>query len=132
SQVVTPDGLSLDGAPHRLLTADQAWDGGVIERPAAIPAARGGWWLFHAGNNWQLAAYGTGLAYCPTLSGPCRHATAGPFLATSGTRSSPGGLDVFTDLGGARWAVFATWSRPARNGRFYCCRTVQPAPIVST
>jgi hypothetical protein len=126
------DGLTLAGPPHRLLTADQPWEGGVIERPVAIPAAHGGWWLFHAGNNWQLAAYGTGVAYCPTLSGPCRDASPGPFLATTGTQYSPGGLDAFTDLRGTRWAVYATWSRPARHGRFYCCRSVRLAPIVST
>jgi hypothetical protein len=132
AQDLTPDGRSLRGTPHRLLAADQAWEAGVIERPAVLPAARGGWWLFHAGNNWQLAAYGTGLAYCKTLAGPCRNATRGPYLATRGSAYSPGGLSVFTDLHDRQWVVYATWNRPPRNGRFYCCRSVELAPVLSS
>jgi hypothetical protein len=130
-QDVTPDGLHLRGEPHRLLGADQSWEGGVIERPVVVPAAHGGWWLFHAGNDWEHAAYGTGLAWCPSLRGPCRDATVGPFLATRGVQYSPGGLDAFTDLHGTRWVVYAVWSRPARHGRFYCCRSIELAPVES-
>jgi hypothetical protein len=32
---------------------------------------------------------------------------------------------------GALWAVFDTWNRPVRNGRFRHCRSVQPAPVLS-
>jgi hypothetical protein len=129
---LTGDGLGLVGPPRRLLTADQVWDGGVVERPVAIPAAHGGWWLFHAGNDWQLAAYGTGVAYCRTLRDRCRDATHGPYLASTSTQYSPGGLDTFTDLRGTRWAVYATWSRPASHGPFYCCRSLQLARILSS
>ncbi|HEX9546446.1 MAG TPA: hypothetical protein VF942_03865, partial [Acidimicrobiales bacterium] len=131
-QDVRADGLLLLGHPHRLLGADQSWEGGVIERPVVIPATHGGWWLFFAGNNWQLAAYGTGLAYCPRLTGPCRDAQQGPFLATRGRQYSPGGFDSFTDPHGARWVVYAIWSRPARHGRFYCCRSVELARVLSS
>lgn len=98
----------------------------------AVPAEHGGSWLFHAGNNWQLATYGTGLAYCPTRDGLCRDATPSPYLAAKGTQYSPGGLDTFVDLRNQRWAMYATWSRPPRNGHFYCCRSVELAPILST
>jgi len=130
-QELAPDGLRLVGQPQRLLGADQAWEAGVIERPVAIPAAHGGWWLFHAGNNWQLAAYATGLAYCPTLTGPCRDATPGPFLATQANQYSPGGFSAFTDPEGARWVVYAIWNRPPRGGRFYCCRSVELARLAT-
>src|SRR5579885_3290037 len=105
SQTVSANGLHMTGSPHRLLGADEGWEAGIIERPVAVSASNGGWWLFHAGNIWQLAAYGTGLAYCTTLSGPCRDATPGAFLATHGTEYSPGGLDTFVGLDGTRWAV---------------------------
>jgi beta-xylosidase len=130
-QDLASNGLHLAGQPHRLLGADQPWEAGVIERPVALPTAHGGWWLFHAGNNWQSATYGTGLAYCRTLTGPCRNATPGPFLATNGNQYSPGGLDTFIDLHGTRWVVYAIWNRPPRNGRFYCCRSVELARLVN-
>jgi hypothetical protein len=131
-QDLTPDGLRLVGVAHRLLSADQGWEGGVIERPVVTPAVGGGWWLFFAGNNWQLAAYGTGLAFCPTLAGPCTDAKRGAFLDTRDQLYSPGGFDTFTDFHGTRWAVYAIWSRPPRHGRFYCCRSVELARLVSS
>ncbi len=131
-QDLSPDGLRVVGPPHRLLSADQGWEGGVIERPVVIPAKHGGWWLFHAGNNWDRAAYATGVAFCPTLTGPCRDAKQVPFLSTLGSQYSPGGLDAFTDLHGVRWVVYAIWNRPSRNGRFYCCRSVELARLVSS
>lgn len=131
-QPLAADGLSLTGTPHRLLVTDQPWEGGVIEEPAMLPASRGGWWLFYSGNIWDLAAYGTGLAYCRTVDGPCRKTASGPVLQTSGGQASPGGLETFVDGSGTRWAVYATWNRPARNGRFYCCRSLDLARVTSS
>ena len=129
-QQLRSDGLALTGQPHRLLTADEPWQGGIIENPALLPASAGGWWLFYSGNRFDVAAYATGLAYCPTLTGPCRETSSRPFLAGTGTQYSPGGLDFFHDAKGALWASFATWNRPSRNGRFYCCRSLNIAPVV--
>jgi len=131
-QPLAADGLTLTGVPHRLLVADQPWEGGVIEEPAMLPASRGGWWLFYSGNVWDRAAYGTGLAYCRSIDGPCRKTASGPVLQTSGGQASPGGLETFVDANGARWAVFATWNRPARNGRFYCCRSLDLARVTAS
>jgi hypothetical protein len=131
-QNLTASGLAVTGAPHRLLTADEAWQGGVIENPALLRATQGGWWLFYSGNNFELEAYGTGLAWCPSLTGPCRETSTRPFLASAGRQYSPGGLDFFTDAGGRRWAAFATWDRPPRHGRFYCCRSVQLSRVLSS
>ena len=129
AQDLRADGLQVTGSAHRLLTADRSWQGGVIENPALLRASAGGWWLFYSGNQFDLAAYGTGLAYCPTLSGPCQETADKPFLAGTAAQFSPGGLDFFTDSKGATWAMFATWSRPPRNGRFYCCRPVSIARV---
>jgi hypothetical protein len=134
-QQLTPDGLGLVGAAHQLLTADLAWQGGIVEEPAVIPADNGGWWLFYSGNFFDRPEYATGLAYCRTLEGPCRDQGDGPFLATAALRQekqfAPGGLETFHDAAGARWAVFDTWNRPTRNGRFYCCRSLQLARVLS-
>jgi beta-xylosidase len=131
-QDLRPDGLALVGEAHRLLTADRPWQDGVIENPAMLPASRGGWWLFYSGNRFDSPAYATGLAWCQRLAGPCREVSDHPFLAGSPTLQSPGGMDFFRDAAGRRWAAFATWNRPPRHGRFFCCRSVELAPILST
>ena len=107
----------------------------MIEEPAAVPAADGGWWLFYSGNHFDLPAYATGLAYCIDLAGPCREVSRDPFLTTAALaeagQSAPGGLETFRAADGRLWAVFDTWNRPARNGRFRCCRSLQLAPVSS-
>ncbi|HEV7535549.1 MAG TPA: glycoside hydrolase family 43 protein [Acidimicrobiia bacterium] len=134
-QALTADGLGLAGVPHRLLSARQRWENKIIEEPAVTPAADGGWWLFYSGNHFDTPGYATGLAYCPSLEGPCRDISDRPFLATAGLgvegQSAPGGLETFRDGHGALWAVLDTWNRPVRNGRFRCCRSVLLAEILS-
>jgi len=134
-QGLTADGRGLVGAAHRLLTASQDWQGGIIEEPALIPADGGGWWLFYSANFFDRPEYATGVAYCPTIAGPCRETGDGPFLATPALQQekqfAPGGLETFRDDKGTLWAVFDTWNRPTRNGRFYCCRSLQLAPVLS-
>jgi len=135
-QQLTPDGLRVTGTAHRLLSADQPWHGGIVEEPAVLPASGGGWWLFYSANSFDKPEYATGLAYCPSLSGPCRATSQGPFLDTAALKQerqfAPGGLETFTDAHGALWAVFDTWNRPPRNGRFRCCRSLQMAPVLSS
>jgi len=135
-QQLDADGLGVAGTPHQLLSATQPWEGGIVEEPAAIPASGGGWWLFYSGNAFDQPEYATGLAYCPTLSGPCRPTSDGPYLATPALQQqnqfAPGGLETFRDAKGALWAVFDTWNRPPRNGRFRCCRSLQLARILSS
>lgn len=66
------------------------------------------------------------------MSGPCRDLSATAFpLVTSPGQNAPGGLETFRDANGTGWAVYHTWNRPSRNGRFYCCRSVQIARIRS-
>ena len=131
-QPLASDGLHVVGTAHRLLVADQPWEGGVIEEPAMVPASRGGWWLFYSGNVWDVTAYGTGLAYCRSIDRPCQKTASGPVLKTHSGQASPGGLETFVDAHGNRWAVYATWNRPARNGRFYCCRSLDLARVLSS
>jgi beta-xylosidase len=135
-QGLTKDGLGLVGPAHRLLTSEQQWQGGIVEEPAMVPAARGGWWLFYSGNFFDRPEYSTGLAYCPKITGPCTEAQGGPFLTTAQLgqqrQFAPGGLETFHDAHGTLWAVLDTWNRPTRNGRFYCCRSLQLAPVRST
>lgn len=132
-QRLSPDARGVTGQPHLLLTANEPWQGGIIENPAMLSARGGGWWLFYSGNRFNLAAYGTGLAYCPTITGPCHETSPGPFLTHTGsaTQHSPGGLDFYRDSHGRVWAALAAWNRPARNGVFYCCHSLDVAPVLS-
>src|SRR5438105_2803680 len=132
---LTADGLGFTGDAHRLLTATRSWQGGIIEEPAVTPAADGGWWLFYSGGFFDKPGYATGLAYCRDLTGPCREPSERPFLATPALEEegqfAPGGLETFLDGDGTLWAVFDTWNRPTRHGRFYCCRSLQLARVAS-
>jgi hypothetical protein len=130
-QDLAPSGLAVTGHPHRLLTADRPWQAGIVENPAMISAAGGGWWLFYSGNRFDRAAYATGLAWCRSLQGPCREATTGPFLSGTAVGFSPGGVDFFRASDGEVWAAFATWSRPSRGGQFFRCRQLDIAPVLS-
>jgi hypothetical protein len=134
-QQLDTDGLGLVGRPHELLRATQPWQAGIVENPAVVPATGGGWWLFYSGNSFDLPGYATGLAFCPTLEGPCHDTSAEPFLGTAALQQdrqfAPGGLETFRDAEDRLWAVFDTWNRPPRNGRFRCCRSVQLAQVLS-
>lgn len=134
AQQLTADGLGLTGKPHRLLGSDQPWQRGIVEAPAMVPAAAGGYWLFYAGGNWNSAAYDTGLAYCASVTGSCVETSASPFLATGPAVISPGGLDTFTDHHGHLVAAFTALiqvNSTRHPGRHFYNRVVDTAPVLS-
>ncbi len=108
-QQLSPDGRSLTGDPHRLLAVDRDWQRGIVEGPAMLPRTDGGWWLFYAAGAWQSGSYGTGVAVCDTVAGPCRPTSPGPLLSSRPGAVSPGGLETFRDLDGRLRAVFSTF-----------------------
>ena len=135
SQQLSSDGLSLRGEPHRLVGDDASWEQGTVEAPAMVAASASGYWLFYAGGNWSRPdQYATGLAYCPTPTGPCQETSTRPFLTTTPNDISPGGLDTFTDQRGQLWAAFtslvpvpSTW----HPGHVYYNRVLDIAPFLS-
>jgi beta-xylosidase len=134
SQELSVDGLSVRGPVHRLLGATEPWTKGIVEAPAMVPAAKGGYWLFYSAGSWDSNRYGTGLAWCATVSGACSATTDRPFLATGAGLISPGGLDTVTDGHGRLWAAFtalvlvpSTW----HPGRYYYNRVLDVAPFVA-
>ncbi len=106
---LSPDGRSLVGPTHLLLTATRPWQQGIIEGPAMLAASGGGWWLFFSGGAWRSGSYGTGVAWCRTLSGPCSEAADRPLLASAPGAVSPGGLETFLATDGTLWASFSTF-----------------------
>jgi hypothetical protein len=132
-QPMAPDGLSVIGAPTRLVTADQAWEHGIVEGPAMLASTKGGWWLFYSGGTWQSNTYDTGIAWCATVSGPCRKAADGPLLASTPTAVSPGGFDTFVDAHGKLWASYSAFpDRPANaEAAMAENRVLEIAPVLS-
>ncbi|HET9077867.1 MAG TPA: glycoside hydrolase family 43 protein [Acidimicrobiales bacterium] len=131
---LAPEGLGLAGPAHPLMGTDEPWDAGVVEAPAMIPATSGGYWLFYSAGRWDSQQYGTGLARCRTVTGPCVDTSDRPFLYTSGGMVSPGGLDTFTALDGRMWAAFtALVAVPSQwhPGRVYYNRVLDIAPVLS-
>ena len=106
-QDLRPDGLATDG--RRPPTADRrpALAGrrrSRTRRCCATPRAGGG--CSTRATSFDTAAYGTGVAYCPAITGPCRD-DRGAFLSTAAGQFSPGGArDVprpdRRDVGGVR------------------------------
>ncbi|HEX6392737.1 MAG TPA: glycoside hydrolase family 43 protein [Acidimicrobiales bacterium] len=134
SQKLSGDGLDLIGEAHRLLDASAPWTRGIIEGPAMVPSVAGGYWLFYSGGGWESSSYGTGLAHCATVTGPCADTSGKPYLATSGSLISPGGLDTFIGRDGRTWAAFtalvlvpSTW----HPGRYYYNRVLDVAPMLT-
>jgi len=132
-QTLAPDGRSTTGAPVRLISADQAWEHGIIEGPSMLADTNGGWWLFYSGGTWQSNTYDTGVAWCVTVSGPCRKPTDQPLLASTPTAVSPGGLDTFVDSQGKLWASYSAFpSKPAdARAAMASPRVLEIAPVLS-
>jgi hypothetical protein len=133
SQTLRADGLAVTGTPHSLLQADEKWQQGVMEEPAAIPNSAGGWWLFYSGGFYNGPGYAIGIASCRTLSGPCEERSKSPYAASVPGQRSPGGLETFVDLQGRLRVVFDTWTRPPdANGHYDCCRAIDLATVTNT
>jgi len=131
-QQLTPDGLHLTGPTHHLLSADEPWQQGNVEAPAMVRATGGGWWLFYSGSSWRTSTYATGLAWCPTVTGPCRETLDHPFLGTAASARTPGGLETFRDSRGAEWVAFtSTVLQPSRrrHRHYFENRVLDVAPL---
>jgi beta-xylosidase len=134
AQQLSPDGLSLLGQPRRLISTDAAWEHGIVEAPAMVAASSGGYWLFYAGGDWNSNRYGTGLAFCVTVTGPCAETSSRPFLGTTKSVISPGGLDTVRAHNGQLWAAFTALvlvPSPWQPGRDYYNRVLDIAPVLS-
>ncbi len=132
-QSLGPDGLTLTGSPVRILGADQAWEHGIIEGPAMLASTKGGWWLFYSGGTWQSNTYDTGVAWCATVSGPCRATSDVPLLASTPTAVSPGGFDTFVDGTGKLWASYSAFPHQPADARAAMAedRVLEIAPVLS-
>jgi hypothetical protein len=107
SQPMAADGQTPSGSPTTLASADQPWEGGVVEGPSMV-AAGGRYYLFFSANQWLSSSYAIGYAACVSPLGPCLKAP-GPWLASGGDVAGPGGQEFFTDPSGRVWMSLHAW-----------------------
>lgn len=106
---LSSDGLSLTGAPVKLLKQGRSWEGNLIEAPSLVK--RGGEYvLFYSANDYSTDRYAIGTATASAITGPYK-ASDEPFLSSASSKGryvGPGGQSVVT-FKGADWLVFHSW-----------------------
>lgn len=109
SQGLAPDGLSMVGAPRRLIDADREWEDGIIEAPSMAPVA-GTWLLLYSGNSWNSSRYAVGYALCYGPQGPCGK-PEGDNLALRSTYvvEGPGSAEMFRTPDRELKVAYAGW-----------------------
>jgi len=104
-------GFAPGSAAREVLATSQPWEGDVIENPSMVRYG-GRWLLFYSANEWDSAAYATGVAFCDSPTGPCYKSPANPVLASSGSMLGPGGPDAFVDAQGSLRLAHHYWNAP--------------------
>ncbi len=118
AQELAADGLSLLGAPVRLLRNEHAWEGAVIEAPTMLLYA-GSYFLFYSGNDYGGTPYAVGYATCAGPIGPCTAAPENPILksrATAPVLIGPGHTSIFL-VGTQHWMAYHAWEVLANGQR---------------
>lgn len=105
-QRLAPDGLSLVGAPTRLLKQDAAWEGALIEAPFFWRHGDG-LFLFYSANDYGSDAYAVGYATCKGPLGPCVKAPE-PVLRSNDAAAGPGHC-ALVESGGRTWMLYHAW-----------------------
>ncbi len=114
SQQLGADGRTLIGQPSELLTAEQGWEGELIEAPSMV-VTDDGYVLFYSANAWDSERYAIGVARCDSPSGPCERIQSDPWMASTLFAHGPGGQEFFEALGDV-WMVYHGWESPDAAG----------------
>ena len=109
SQQFDPETLAFIGDPVVLLSADRAWESGVIEGPS-MTFVDGRWVLLYSGNHWGEPDYAVGYATCDSPTGPCTKPADNIVVSSSDAVSGPGGAEFFHALDGSIGVAYAGWS----------------------
>lgn len=101
---------ALAGAPTRLVSQDQPWEGRLIEAPTLL-RHDDGYVLLYSANDYNSLDYAIGYATAPTPTGPWTKA-ADPLLTTDASDwryYGPGGQDVVAGPDGTDRILFHSW-----------------------
>lgn len=117
-QETSADGLALQGQPVRLLTADLAWEGILVEAPT-LWKHDGRYYLFYSANLYNTPRYAVGYAVADEIFGPYTKAEAPLLQMNIGAGLvGTGGQDIVTGPGGGLWLLFHGWA-PEGYRRLY-------------
>ena len=110
-QELTPDGLELLGDPVPLITADQVWEGVLVEAPT-LWEHDGRYYLFYSANAYDSPQYTVGYAVADSIHGPFEKPRSRPILATSIPAGvvGPGGQDIVIGPDGQTWLLYHAWA----------------------
>src|SRR5262249_34006743 len=108
-QRLAPDGRSVTGTPNKLLTADQPWEGNLIEAPSMV-INNGTYFLFYSANAWDTESYAIGYGTCRSITGPCTKPTTEPWMSSTPFAKGPGGQEWYA-AAGQLWMVYHGWAR---------------------
>jgi len=115
-QPLAADGLSLTGAPKRLIRQDQPWEGDLVEAPFLWVDSRNGkrtYHLFYSANSYADERYAVGHARSDSPTGPFTK-DPDPVLVTNDVAVGPGHNAVFA-VGDEVWTVYHAW-KPGSAG----------------
>jgi beta-xylosidase len=109
-QPISADGLVLTGEAHALISADQAWEGILVEGPT-LWKDQGRYTLLYSANNYASPQYAVGVATADSIAGPYEKASE-PLLATDLEAGivGPGGQDIVLGPHGDTWLLFHGWT----------------------
>src|SRR5215208_5605683 len=108
-QELSPDGLTLQGEPVKLIVRDQPWERPLIENPAMVKH-KDKYYLFYSGNWWESHEYAVGYAVCETVAGACEKPLSKPWFQYKAPVMGPGGESFFTDDEGNLWMAYHAWT----------------------
>ena len=137
-QQLSPDGMSVIGAPVELEKDDNSWEMRVVEAPTMVRSPAGyvmfysaGYFGWNAGD--RLSPYSMGYATCAGPLGPCSGAPENPILHSfrdreAGCLSGPGHQSVF-QAGGRSFITFHAWAATSGCRKLEDERYLYVAPL---
>ena len=108
SQPLDASGTHVAGDAVALVTADQEWEGGIVEAPSMAQVGDQ-WYLVYSGSDWNSSDYAVGYAVCESPTGPCTKPNDEPLLASTGSRAGPGGAELVASNGRVA-IVYHAWT----------------------
>ena len=117
-QKASPDGMTLEGEPTRLITSDQIWEGVLVEAPT-LWKNDGRYYLFYSANAYNDRRYAVGYAVADSVLGPYEK-SVDPLLKTDLPAGivGPGGQDIVIGPQGGEWMLYHGWA-PGGYRRLY-------------
>ncbi|MBI5671441.1 MAG: family 43 glycosylhydrolase [Chloroflexi bacterium] len=110
-QSLSNDGRTLEGEPTKLITADQPWEGLLVEAPT-LWKHDDRYYLFYSANDYASRRYAIGYAIAEAVTGPYTKPQRTPIFKTSipGGVVGPGGQDIVLDDDGDTWMLYHAWA----------------------